>query len=43
MRTLVPGGAIGVALKLKLPCMKAHADSLGFVLAERRRFSVMFA
>ena len=43
MRTLVPGGAISVALKLKFPCIKAYADSLEFILAECRRFSIMLA
>jgi hypothetical protein len=41
MITLVPGGARGVRLKSKAPCMWAWADSCGFILERRRRLRVM--
>ena len=40
-KTLVPGGARGVALKSKLPLMAAWAEMLGFVWEEQRRLIVM--
>ena len=39
--TLVPGGAIGVALKLKLPSNAANADSEGFRQDERNKLMVI--
>ena len=39
-KTLVPGGARGVALKSKLPFMAAWAERLGFVREERSRLRV---
>ena len=41
--TLVPGGTIGVTLKLKLPCMYAYTDSFGFIRAERSSLRVILA
>ena len=41
--TLVPGGARGVAEKLKLPKRYAWAESLGLLRAERSRFKVRLA
>jgi hypothetical protein len=41
MRTLVPGGARGVWLKSKAPCVWAWADSCGFILEHCRRLRVM--
>ena len=38
---LVPGGAIGVALKSKIPCKAAYADKEGLRLADLKRFMVM--
>ena len=37
---LVPGGANGVAKKLKVPWMYAHADWAGLDLAPCKRFKV---
>ena len=34
-KTLVPGGARGVALKMKFPLMAAWAEMFGFVREER--------
>ena len=39
----VPGGAGGFLLKLKSPKRNAHADSLGLLQLEHRRFNVRFA
>ena len=39
-KTRVPGGARGVALKLKLPKRYACADRDGFAQAVQRRLSV---
>ena len=36
-KTLVPGGARGMALKSKLPFMAAWAERIGFVQEERSR------
>ena len=41
--TLVPGGAIGVAEKLKLPKMAACADSVGLRREDLTRFNVIIA
>ena len=41
--TLVPGGAIGVAERLKLPKMAAFADSEGFLREDMTRFNVIIA
>ena len=40
MSTLIPGGAIGVLLKSYGPLNCAQADSFGFILDPRSRFSV---
>ena len=40
IKTLVPGGERGVALKSKLPFMAAWAEIIGFVREERRRLRV---
>ena len=40
---LVPGGANGVLLKLKIPNRKAFAERAGLVLEERRRLRVSSA
>ena len=37
---LVPGGANGVVLKLKLPKNAAYADNEGFRLDDRNKFTV---
>ena len=42
-KTLVPGGAKGVALKLKFTLMAAWAERIGFVREERRRLIVITA
>ena len=42
-KTLVPGGARGVALKSKLPFIAAWAERLGFVREERSRLRVRTA
>ena len=42
-KTLVPGGARGVALKLKFLLMAAWAESLGFVREDRSRLRVITA
>jgi hypothetical protein len=39
----VPGGAIGVRLKLKVPKMSSWAERFGLMWAEQRRLSVMSA
>ena len=39
--TLVPGGAIGVVLKSKLPNNAAYADNDWFRRAERSKFNVI--
>ena len=43
MRNLVPGGARGVALKLKGPFIWASADKRGLMHEGRRRFRVNVA
>ena len=43
MRTLVPGSAIGVVLKLKFLCIKAYANRFRFALAEYSRFNMILA
>ena len=42
-KTLVPGGARGVALKLEFPLMATWAERLGFVKEYRRRLRVIMA
>ena len=39
-KTLVPGGARGVALKSKLPLMDVWAERIGFVMEEKIRLRV---
>ena len=41
--TFVPGGASGVAAKLKFPKTYAYAESDVLARADRSKFSVMFA
>ena len=43
IKTMVPGGARGVALKSKLLFMAEWAERLGFVREERSRLRVMTA
>ena len=40
-KTLVPGGARGVALKSKFPLMAAWVERLGFVREDRSRLRVI--
>ena len=40
-KTLVPGGARGLALKLKFPLMAAWAERLGFVQEDQMRLRVI--
>ena len=40
IKTLVPGGARGVALKSKLPFMAVWAEMIGLVQEERKRLRV---
>ena len=42
-KTLVPGGARGVVLKLKFPLMAAWAESLRFVREDWSRLRVIMA
>ena len=42
-KNLVPGGAMGVSLKPKLPLMAVWAESIGFVQEERSRSRVSTA
>ena len=39
----LPGGPIGVALKLNGPFMHLYADTVGSILAERKRLMVILA
>ena len=39
--SFVPGGAIGVALKLNSPNMYAYADNFGFTLEVHNKFNVI--
>ena len=42
-KTLVPGGARGVALKSKFLLMAVWAERIGFVQEDRRRLKVITA
>ena len=42
-KTLVPGGARGVALKSKFPLMAAWSERLGFVQEDQSRLRVITA
>ena len=41
--TLILGGTIGIILKLKVPYMKAYANSFRFNLLEWSKFNVILA
>ena len=45
LRTIAfaPGGAIGVALKLKFPCVHASAESFGLTLAVLSKLSAIIS